>query len=227
MDNIGKAAAAEFVGTFALIFFGAGTIIATQGLDIVAVAFAHGLAIAIMVTAMAHISGAAFNPAIQAGLWVTGKMPGIRSLVYMVAQLAGAVVAALALRYFTPTLAFDGVNGGTPAVLEGLAVGKAVLIEATTTFFLVWVVFATAVDDRGRFASMAGFAIGLTITIDILATGWLTGAAMNPARWFGPALVTGSWENWWVWVVGPLAGGVIAAVGYWALYLKGTEPATP
>ncbi|MGZ8565710.1 MAG: aquaporin, partial [Actinomycetota bacterium] len=79
----------------------------------------------------------------------------------------------------------------------------------------------------GRYASMAGFAIGLTITIDILATGWLTGAAMNPARWFGPALVTGSWENWWVWVVGPLAGGVIAAVGYWALYLKGTEPVTP
>jgi aquaporin Z len=119
------------------------------------------------------------------------------------------------------------VNGGTPAVADGLAVGKAVLVEALTTFFLVWAVFATAVDERGPFAKLAGLTIGLTITIDIFATGGLTGAAMNPARWFGPALATSDWTNWWVWIVGPIAGGIIAAVAYWYLFLRDTETVTP
>ncbi|MEX0985020.1 MAG: aquaporin [Actinomycetota bacterium] len=227
MENTGKAAVAEFVGTFALIFFGAGAIIATQGGDLVAIALAHGLAIAIMVSMMAHISGGIFNPAIQIGLWVTGKMPTSRTVVYIGAQLAGGVVAAYALTYMTPEASFDGVQGGIPAVATGLAVGKAVLIEALTTFFLVWAVFATAVDERGPFAKLAGLTIGLTITLDIFATGGLTGAAMNPARWFGPALATGNWENWWVWIVGPVAGGIIAAVAYWYLFLKDKESATP
>lgn len=227
MESVGRAAVAEFVGTFALVFFGAGAIIATQGLNIVAVAFAFGLTLAIMVSAMAHLSGGVFNPAVQAGLWVTGRMTGARSLVYVAVQLAGAVAAALALRYLAPAQAFDAVTGGTPIVLEGLAVGKAVLIEATTTFFLVWAVFSTAVDDRGVFSKIAGLAIGFTVTVCILATGPLTGAAMNPAVWFGPALVTGSWDTWWVWVVGPIAGGIIAAVVYWRVFLTGHEPATP
>ena len=229
MEQTGKAAVAEFIGTFALIFFGAGTIILTQGSDLLAIAFAHGLAIAIMVTLMAHVSGGVFNPAIQIALWLTGKMPGLRSIVYIAAQLLGAVAAAFALKWIWPEARFDaqGVAGGVPAVADGLALGKAVIIEALTTFFLVWAVFASAVDDRGAFRSMAGFAIGLTITIDILATGSLTGAAMNPARWFGPALATNDWANWWVWVVGPIAGGIIAGVGYWYLFLHGKEPATP
>ena len=227
MENTGKAAVAEFIGTFALIFFGAGTIIATQGGDLVAIALAHGLAIAIMVSMMAHISGGVFNPAIQIGLWVTGKMPSTRSTIYIVAQLAGGAVAAFTLKYFAPQPFFDGVHGGIPAVADGLAVGKAVLIEALTTFFLVWAVFATAVDERGPFAKLAGLTIGLTITLDIFATGGLTGAAMNPARWFGPALATGDWTNWWVWIVGPVAGGIIAAVAYWYLFLKDGETATP
>ena len=227
MENLGKAALAEFIGTFALVFFGTGSIIATQSLNIVAVALAFGLTLAIMVTAMAHLSGGVFNPAVQAGLWVTGRMTGTRSLVCGATQLAGGVAAALALRYFAPEQAFDAVTGGTPTVLEGLPVGKAVLIEATTTFFLVWVVFATAIDDRGAFSKIAGLAIGLTVTVGVLATGPLTGAAMNPAVWFGPALVTGSFDSWWVWVLGPLAGGIIAAVLYWRIFLKAREPSTP
>ena len=227
MESTGKAAVAEFIGTFALIFFGAGTIIATGNGDLLAIAFAHGLAIAIMVSLMAHISGGVFNPAIQIALWVTGKMPTRRSAVYIVAELAGAVAAAAILKYFFPAPAFDSVNGGTPAVAPGLAIGKAVLVEAVATFFLVWAVFGTAVDDRGAFAKTGGFTIGLVITIDILAVGGLTGAAMNPARWFGPALITGTWSNWWVWIVGPTAGGIIAGVAYWYLYLQGKEPATP
>jgi aquaporin Z len=224
VEGIGKAAIAEFVGTFSLVFFGVGSIVA--GGTLLEVALAHGLAIAIAVSLMAHVSGGVFNPAIQVALWVTNKMPTIRSIVYVAAQLAGAATAAFAIRWVVPE-AFEAANGGTPAVLPGLELGKAVVVEALTTFFLVWAVFGSAVDDRGAFRSIAGFAIGLTITIDILATAALTGAAMNPARWFGPALATGDWANWWVWVVGPIAGGVVAGVAYWWLYLTRRDPATP
>ena len=148
MEDIGKAAVAEFVGTFALIFFGAGTIIATGNTDQLAIALAHGLTIAIMVSLMVHISGAVFNPAIQAALWVTGKMPTVRSAVYIVAQVAGAVAAAFLLKYFSPSPAFDSVNGGTPSVLSGYVLGKAILVEAVATFFLVWAVFGTAGSTR-------------------------------------------------------------------------------
>ncbi len=227
MDNVGKAAVAEFVGTFALIFFGAGAIVMTGGGDLVAIALAHGLAIAIMVSVMVQISGGVFNPAIQVALWVTGKMPTGRSGIYIIAQLLGAVAAAATLKYILPTAAFDATNGGIPAVASGLALGKAVVIEAILTFFLVWAVFGTAVDDRGSFAITAGFTIGLMITIDIFVGANLTGAAMNPARWFGPALITNDWSNWWVWIVGPIAGGIIAGVGYWYLFLRGRETATP
>lgn len=227
MDNVGKAAVAEFVGTFALIFFGAGAIIMTGGGDLVAIALAHGLAIAIMVSIMAQISGGVFNPAIQVALWVTGKMPTARSGVYIVAQLLGAVAAAYLLKYLLPTAQYDAVTGGIPAVATGFALGKAVVFEAVLTFFLVWAVFGTAVDERGSFAKTAGFTIGLIITIDIFVGGAYTGAAMNPARWFGPALATSDWANWWVWIVGPIAGGIIAGVAYWYLYLRGREVVTP
>ncbi|HEV8087877.1 MAG TPA: aquaporin [Actinomycetota bacterium] len=228
MDNVGKAAVAEFIGTFALIFFGAGAIIMTGGQNLVAIALAHGLAIALMITIMGHISGGVFNPAIQIALWVTGKMPTGRSAVYIVAELLGGVAAAFFLKYIGPTPAFDAVKGGIPAVADGFAVGKAVVLEAMMTFFLVWAVFGTAVDDRkASWAQIAGFAIGLTITIDIFVGGALTGAAMNPARWFGPAVATSDYTNWWVWIVGPIAGGIIAGVAYWYLFLRGREPATP
>jgi aquaporin Z len=227
VDNVGKAAVAEFVGTFALIFFGAGAIIMTGGSDLVAIALAHGLAIAIMVSIMAHLSGGVFNPANQVALWVTGKMPSGRSGVYIVSQLLGAVAAAYLLKYLLPSTQFDAVKGGIPAVASGFAIGKAVVLEAVLTFFLVWAVFGTAVDDRGAFAKTAGFTIGLVITIDIFVGANYTGAAMNPARWFGPALATNDWANWWVWIVGPIAGGIIAGVGYWYLFLRGREPATP
>jgi glycerol uptake facilitator-like aquaporin len=95
------------------------------------------------------------------------------------------------------------------------------------TFFLVWAVFATIVDDRGPFGTTAGFTIGLTITVGILAMGPWTGGAFNPARWFGPALASGHWDDWYVWIVGPIAGGVLAGVAYWFLFLKDKEPATP
>lgn len=211
---------AEFVGTFTLIFVGAGAIIQTGGNDLVAIAFAHGLAIAVMVSSLGHVSGGHFNPAVTIGAWVTQKIDSSNAIAYLAAQLAGAAAAAGLLRAAIPAIGWKAVNLGVPSVLKGISTGQAVLIEAVLTFFLVWVIFATAIDPEGAFGKIAGLAIGLTITMDIFMGGRLTGAAMNPARWFGPAIVGGFWANWWVWLVGPIAGGIIAASLYDTVILR-------
>jgi aquaporin Z len=228
MESNGKAAIAEFISTFTLIFVGAGAVIATGlGLDLTGVALAHGLALAIMVSLTAHVSGGHVNPAVTIGLWVAGKVGSTRAVLLMVAQLLGAVAGALLLKYLVPTELYDAGGGGTPALAEGFAVGKGIVLEAVMTFFLLFAVFATAVDDRGPFSKTAGWTIGLVIAFDIMAFGPYTGAAMNPARWFGPALATGAWSDWFVWIVGPVAGGIIAAVVYQSVFLKDAQPTTP
>jgi MIP family channel proteins len=229
MESLGKAAVAEFVATFALIFVGAGAVIvASSGqLDLVGVALAHGLVLAVMVSVTGHISGGQVNPAVTIALWAAGKIGTQRGAVLIVAQLVGAVMGALLLRYVVGSGSFDGGGAGAPALAPGLAVGKGIVLEAILTFFLVFVVFGTAVDDKGPWNKTAGFTIGLTIAFDILAFGPLTGAAMNPARWFGPALVGGIWDDALVWIVGPIAGAIIAGVLYTAVLLRGREPATP
>jgi MIP family channel proteins len=229
LESIGKAAVAEFVATFALIFVGAGAVIlnANGQLDLTGVALAHGLVLAIMVSITAHISGGLVNPAVAISLWVTGKLPTSRASVLIVAEVAGAVAGAFLLRFLIPGELFDGGGGGIPALGDGIAVGRGVLIEAVTTFFLVFAVFGTAVDDRGPFSKTAGLTIGLVIAFDIMAFGPYTGAAMNPARWFGPALATNDWADWYVWIVGPVAGGIVAGVLYWGAFLKDKDPATP
>lgn len=231
--NTGQKAMAEFVGTFTLIFVGAGSIVAVSvigGVDgggLVAVAIAHGLAIGTMVSAVGHVSGAHFNPAITIGAFVTGKIDLRDGAVYLVAQLAGAAAAAGVLRAALPKALWDPVNLGTPGVNDGFGVstGQAVLIEAVLTFFLVWVVFATAVDAEGAFSKIAGLAIGFVILMDILMGGPFTGAAMNPARTFGPALAGGFWDDHWVYWVGPVAGGIVAAVAYDLAILRPREEA--
>jgi aquaporin Z len=229
MENTGKAVVAEFIGTFALIFFGAGSVIlALNGqLDLVGVALAHGLVIAIMVSQMAHLSGGVFNPAIQIALWVTGKMSSSRTVAYIAAQLLGGVAAAFLLKFLIPNAVFEAGAGGAAALGGTMSAGKGILMEAVGTFFLVWAVFATVVDDRGPFPKTAGLTIGLTITFGILAIGPFTGAAFNVARWFGPALAAGQWDDWFVWIVGPIAGAILAGVSYWSLFLRDREPATP
>jgi aquaporin Z len=212
-------AAAEFVGAFTLIFAGVGAI--ALGADLTGVALAHGLAIAVMVSAFGHISGGHFNPAVTFGFLLTRRIAPRLAGVYWVAQLAGATVAALLLKWIFPG---DPLGRGVPSVYSGIDNGKAVALEAILTFFLVVVIFASAVDPRGSFKSVAGLAIGLTITMDIFAGGHLTGAAMNPARAFGPQLVGGHWANGWVWYVGPLLGGGIAALFYEWLYLRESRP---
>jgi len=205
--------AAEFIGTFTLIFIGAGSIMNGKA-DLLGVALAHGLAIAIMVSAFAAISGAHFNPAVSLGMLVTSRIDGKTFLSYVVAQLAGASVAALILRYIFGWSTDAGKSLGSAAVAAGLSPTKAMIAEAIGTLLLVAVIFGVAVDKRGTFNAVAGFPIGLMISLDILLMGPLTGATVNPARWFGPALVSGSWANSWVWIVGPLLGGAVAALSY-------------
>jgi len=215
---------AEFVGTFTLIFVGAGSIIATQGGNLTAIGLAHGLAIGVMASAVGHISGGHFNPAVTLGFVVTRRIEAQLAATYWFAQLIGAVLAAFMLTWLLPQGQVDAVNLGVPAVGHGIGAGSAVVIEGILTFFLVWVIFATAADPRGSFATIAGLAIGLTITLDIYIGANYTGAAMNPARAFGPDLVQNYWSDAWVWWVGPLVGGALAALLYEYLYLRPVSP---
>jgi aquaporin TIP len=210
---------AEFVGAFALIFVGAGS--AIYG-NLTVAALANGLVIAVMASAVGHISGGHFNPAVTLGFVVTRRISGALAGVYWAAQLGAAALAALLLRWVLPP---GSLHLGVPALQGSVSTGKGVVIEAVLTFFLVWVIFATAVDPRGAFKQIAGLAIGLTISLDVLMGGGLTGAAMNPARAFGPQLVADNWANCWVWYLGPACGAVIAAVVFELLYLRPPRPA--
>jgi MIP family channel proteins len=229
VERTGRAAAAEFVATFALVVIGAGAAIlyANGQLDLTGVALAQGLVLAIMVSITAPISGGYVNPAVAISLWVTGKLPTARTGVLIVAELAGAAAGAFLLKFLVPRELFDVAAGGIPALGDGITGGKGIVIEAVATFFLVFAVFGTAVDPRGPFSKTAGLTIGLVLTVDILAFFPYTGAATNPARWFGPALATTDWADWFVWVVGPIAGGIIAGVLYWGAFLRDEDPLTP
>jgi aquaporin Z len=216
----------EFVGTFALIFVGAGTIMAVgpqADAGTLEVAFAHGLVIAVMVTAVGHISGGYFNPAITFGFMLTRRISVLLGVLYWVVQLLGATLAALLLRWIFPEAIRSATNLGAPAV-HTIDLGPALVVEALLTFFLVWVVFATTTDARNPYTAVAGLAIGLVIVFDSLVGYPLTGAAMNPARAFGPELVSRTWTDAWIWSVGPLAGAAIAALLYDELYLRFAGP---
>ncbi len=209
---------AEFLGTFALIFFGAGSICsyqslhAAEGVNLLAVALAHGLAIGIMVSALGHISGGHFNPAVTIGFWVTKRIGTVEAFIYWLAQLAGATAAAFLLRAVVPEETWRAVALGAPELARDFPVWAGIALEGVTTFFLVLTVFSTAVDEKGAFKSIAGFGIGLSITLGILVAGPLTGAALNPARAFGPALAATHWAHQGVYWVGPLAGGFVAGL---------------
>jgi len=218
-----RRAIAEFVGTFALIFVGAGSIMTAAGpadqSPLLPTALAHGLVIAVMASAVGHISGGHFNPAVTFAFVVTRRMVLSLAAAYWVAQFGGAVVGALLLRWIYPAELRDRLELGAP-FLEGVDAAQGFAIEAILTFFLVWVIFACAADPRGTFKSIAGLAIGFTITLDILIGGPLTGAAMNPARAFGPELVQNFWGDAWIYYTAPLVGGGAAAVLYDYLYLR-------
>ncbi|MBK6910734.1 MAG: MIP family channel protein [bacterium] len=207
---------AEFVGTFALIFIGVGAIVSdhlTNGaVGLTGIALAHGLTIAIMAAATGAISGGHLNPAVSFGALLTGNMNAKEFAGYVAAQCLGAIAASSLLMSALPKLALDAVNYGIPAVGESATPGMAVIAEIVLTFILVYVIFGTAVDKRAP--KMGGLFIGLAVTVDIFMGGPISGAAMNPARWLGPALLSGDFQNAWVYWVGPLAGGALGAVVY-------------
>jgi MIP family channel proteins len=208
---------AEALGTFLFVVIGAGSIVvgafapeAAPGL--VGVALAHGLGLAVLVSALGAVSGAHFNPAVTFGLWLARRIDARVGIAYVAAQLLGAVGAGLVLRAVFPESAWQPSHIGTPGLGAGISPAVGIAVEAILTIVLVLVVFGTAVDPRGP--RLGGFAIGMAVAADILAGGPLTGAAMNPARWFGPALASGFLDNAIVWIVGPLLGAVAAAVVY-------------
>jgi MIP family channel proteins len=217
---------AEFLGTFALVFFGEGAICSDQflhstgGIGLLAIALAHGLAIALMVSALGHVSGGHFNPAVTVGFWAVKRINTLDAALYWAAQLAGAIAAAFLLKAVVPEETWRAVALGTPELVRDFPRLSGMVLEAAATFFLVLMVFATAVDERGTFRSIAGFGIGLSITLGVLVAGPFTGGALNPARAFGPALASSHWANWGVYWVGPVAGGLVAGLLYDSVYLK-------
>jgi aquaporin Z len=226
-------AVAEFVGTFALIFIGVGSIIAAAaahggqgGAGLVTIAIAHGLAIAVMVSAVGHISGGHLNPAVTVAAAAARKIHPTEAGIYIGAQLAGGIAGAAVLRGALPESLWRAAKLGTPGLGAGVNAAHGVLIEAVLTFFLVWVIFATAVDPQGSFGKIAGLAIGFVVVMDIMAGGPFTGGAMNPARFVGPALVGGYWKDLWVYIVGPIAGGLGAAAVYGLVILPRHQPVT-
>jgi MIP family channel proteins len=219
--------AAEFIGTFALVFVGGGAIITSPMLQVQAavvnIAFAHGLILALMVTATMRISGH-LNPAVTAGFLVTRRIEPMMAVVYWIAQITGAIVAAYMLKALYPAGIVMATRLGGQQISADINMIQAIGLEAIATFFLVFVVFGTAVDPRAP--KVGGFAIGLTVTAGILAIGPLTGGSMNPARSFGPAIVGHLFEGQTAYWIGPLIGGMAAALLYDRLFLR-REPEPP
>jgi aquaporin Z len=215
---------AEFLGTFFLCFAGIAAIVSTappieSGAGLVGVALAHGLALSVAVNAFGGISGAHFNPAVTVGFLTTGRIGSAAAGAYIVTQLLGATVAAAACRFIFPVEAVAATNLGIPLPAAWVTTGVLLVVEFIMTFLLMTAIFGTAVDDRGKAVKIGGFGIGLTVTFDILAGGAVTGASMNPARSFGPALVHANFAWHWAYWVAPIAGTVVAAIVYERLLL--------
>lgn len=215
---------AEFVGTLTLVFVAAGAIIAADrggaGAGLVTIAIAYGLAVATMVSALGHVSGH-FNPAVTIGIWIAQRIKTSDAVAYVGAQLVGATAGALLLRAAFRKEIWQLSNLGTPTVnATQISNGQAVLIEAILAFFLVWVVFGTMVDREGKSGAIAGLTIGLVVVMDAMMGYPFTGSALNPARHFGPAVISGTWDGWWVYWIGPVAGGIVAAAVYDGVILR-------
>jgi MIP family channel proteins len=212
---LSTALSAEFLGTFMLVFACAGAAALGAG-GLVGVALAQGLALTVAVYLFGHLSGAHVNPAVTVGVWLAGRINTRRALSYVVFQVFGAVVAALALRFVLGGIV--GNLGGT-ALGGELEVGDATIlvtpaaglvVESLLTLFLVLAVLQGAI--AGRAGHMAGVVIGAALAVGVLVGGPLTGASLNPARTLGPALVTGDFADLWIYLAGPISGGALAAL---------------
>ena len=211
-----KQCIAELIGTFAFVFIGAGAVLANtlpgNQIGLLGIAAAHGVMMSVLVSATMHISGGHLNPAVTAAFVATQRMKWEDAGQYVASQLIGASLGAYFLKMIYAEKVWTRVHLGAPVMGSGLGEGAGIFIEALMTFLLVFAVFATAVDSNA--AKIGGFGIGLTIFCDILMGGPLTGAAMNPARAFGPALASGWWKSQVVYWIGPILGGCGAGLVY-------------
>jgi len=209
-----KALLAEFIGTFTLIFVGVGSIAAdymTGGkLGITGIALAHGLAIGVMVTIALSISGGQLNPAMTLGAFVGGKIGAKDAVQYVIAQCLGAIVGAVLIQQTVPSDVLGAVQMGTPMLGRDSTWMQGFIAEVVLTFFLVLTVFGTAIDQKAP--RMGGLFIGFAVVFGVLAGGPISGAAMNPARHLGPALLGGFLSDSLLYWIGPLVGGAIAGV---------------
>jgi MIP family channel proteins len=218
--------AAEFIGTFALVFVGSGAIMTARmsqsPAGLVEVALAHGLILGVMVSALMRISGH-FNPAVTLGMLATRRIEAMMAALYIVAQILGAVMAGYALKATFPDAIFAATRGGGQAIALDITGVQAFILEAIATFFLAFVVFGTAVDPNGP--KIGGLGVGFVVTADILVIGPLTGASMNPARSFGPAVASGVYEAQLLYWFAPITGAVVASLLYEFLFMRrGREP---
>ena len=199
---------AEFLGTFGLVFIGAGAVVMSTGL--LGIALAYALVLSVMISATMRISGGHINPAVTFAVWMAGKIDGRRAALYVVAQLLAAIVAILCVKWLLPVTAGEAASFGVPRIAPAVTLTEAILIEAILTMFLVSAVFGTVVSPDAP--NVGGFGVGLVLLFDVLVGGTLTGAAMNPARAFGPALVSGDWHGHLAYWIGPLLGAAVAAL---------------
>ena len=222
-----RAVLGEGIGTFLFVLIGVGCIV-LGGLTgapspLLDVALAHGITLAVVVTAFAVISGGHINPAVTVGLWVNGSIGAARAALYIVAQLIGAFLGAVVIRVTFGEEAWQATGYGKPTMMPGIDPTIGLILEAFMTTLLVVAVFLTAVDPRA--AKLGGLLIGLAIVGDILVIGPVTGAAMNPARWFGPAAASGDFTDAYVWTIGPILGAVVVALLYRFLFAPTPEEA--
>jgi aquaporin TIP len=215
MPSLARRLVAEALGTFGLVFIGAAVVVVNggfpnSGIGLLGIALAHAVVLSVMITATMTISGGHLNPAITIGLLVTRRIDFKSAVAYVLTQLAAACVAAFLVKFLLPPAAVRNAMVGVPIIASSMSLGQAIGLELVLTFFLMCAVYGTAVSpDAPR---VGGFGIGLVLLFDILVGGPLTGAAMNPARAFGPAVVSGEWVGHLVYWIGPIAGAILAAL---------------
>ncbi len=224
---------AEAIGTFALVFIGAGAVCTdyylksagNAGIGLVGVSIAFGLAVIAAVYGLGYISGSHINPAVTVACWVTRRMDTNLAVFYILSQLVGATIAGFALKALYPN-AVASVHLGTTFLGQGVPLARGVLMEVVITFLLVLTVFTTAIDRRSSKA-FAGLCIGFAILFGVMIGGAVTGGSMNPARTFGPAIASGFFKDHFVYWIGPILGGIAAALFYEKILAEAEEEIPP
>ncbi len=218
-----KACIAETIGTFALVFLGAGALcvdVLTGGaLGPLGTGLAYALAVTSMTFTYQRASGAHFNPAVTVAMLINNRIEPIKAVLYLISQLLGAALAGMLLKMVFHHSFADSPPYLGACDLSSVGYKAGTLLEAIATFFLVGTIYATQVAPRAA-NKLAPIAIGIAILMGVIVTGPLTGAAMNPARAFGPAVASGHWAHWYVYWVGPLAGAITASLIYEKIFLE-------